>query len=51
MFCDLAVCSWLESAVPSIAAMISASAPWVIIWSICCDCVGMSLFPNCRLTW
>ena len=51
MFWSLAACSWLLIAVPSMAAMISTFAPCVIIWSICCDCVGMSLFAYCRLTW
>ena len=50
MFWSLAACSWLLSAVPSIAAMISTSAPCVIIWSTCWDCVGMSSFAYCRLT-
>ena len=45
-----AACSWLLSAVPSMAAMIRASAPWVIIWSTCWDWVGMSSPANCRST-
>ena len=33
-----------------VAAITSTSAPWVIIWSTCCDCVGMSSFAYCRST-
>src|SRR3954454_5557973 len=43
-------CSWLDRAVPSIAATISSFSFLVIIWSICCDCVGMSSFAYCRST-
>jgi hypothetical protein len=51
MFAAAAASSWLLRAVPSMAAMIRASAPWVIIWSTCCDCVGMSSFAYCSSTW
>src|SRR3712207_3584241 len=45
-----AACSWLLSAVPSIAATMSRSAPCVIIWSTCWDWVGMSSPAYCRST-
>ena len=41
-----AASSWLLSVVPSIEAMMSASAPLLIIASICCCWVGMSSFAN-----
>ena len=37
-------------AVPSMAAMMSTLTPWVIIWSICWDWVGMSSLANWRST-
>jgi len=36
--------------VPSIEAMMSASAPLEIMFSICETCVGMSSFANWRST-
>ena len=50
MFFAPAVSSWLERAVPSMAAMTSMVAPLVIIWSICWVWVGMSSFANWRST-
>jgi len=51
MLLAAACSSWLVSAVPSIEAMISTSAPLVIMLSIWFTWVGMSSSAYCRSTW
>src|SRR5680860_144505 len=50
MSASAASCSTLVSVVPSIEAMIRASAPLVIMFSIWDTCVGMSSSAYCRST-
>ena len=50
MSASAAVWRTSESVVPSIEAMMSASAPLVIMFSICETCVGMSSSAYCRST-
>ena len=47
---SLAACSCVVIAVPSIEAMISSFAPWVIWFSIWLTWVGMSFSAYCRST-